>query len=99
MIIGLNFLVTSKRKNWNPDYYSDYSSNEEHDLTISIQETRKSFVFFMMESICEDIKLEEYPEEIAILKCGDVWILLFKLEQNGIPKYRMFNQLIMDSIW
>lgn len=67
--------------------YSDYSFNEEHDLSISIQETWKTFVLFLMESLCEDIKTNEYLEEIAILKCGDDSILLFKLEQNGIPKY------------
>ncbi len=67
--------------------YSDYSSNEEQDLAISIQETWKNFVVFLMESLCDDIKMDEVLEEIAILKCGDESILLFKLEQNGIRKY------------
>ncbi len=67
--------------------YSDFSSDEENDLSSSIQETWKAFVLFLMESICEDIKMNEHLEEIAILKCGDDSILLFKLEQNGIRKY------------
>jgi len=66
---------------------SDPSSNEEQDLASSIQETWKNFVIFLIGSLCDDIKMDEDLEEIAILKCGDESILLFKLEQNGIRKY------------
>jgi hypothetical protein len=67
--------------------YSENSSDEVHDLSTSILETWKTFVLFLMESLCEDIKMNENLQEIAILKCGDDSILLFKLEQNGIRQY------------
>lgn len=67
--------------------YSEDSCDEVHNLSSSIQETWKTFVIFLMESLCEDIKMNENLQEIAILKCGDDSILLFKLEQNGIRQY------------
>lgn len=67
--------------------YSEDSSDEVHNLSSSIQETWKTFVCFLMESLCEDIKMNENLQEIAILKCEGDSILLFKLEQNGIRQY------------
>jgi hypothetical protein len=67
--------------------YSKNCSDQVHVLSSSIQETWKTFVRFLMESLCEDIKMNENLQEIAILKCGDDSILLFKLEQNGIRQY------------
>lgn len=67
--------------------YPDLTSNEKLESTSSVQKIWKSFLLFLMESLCEDIKMNDFLEEIAILKCGNDSILLFKLEQNGISKY------------
>ncbi|RAI90153.1 hypothetical protein [Algoriphagus yeomjeoni] len=46
-----------------------------------------SFMLFLVESICEDIKLNEELEEIATLKCDNESILVFSIRENGITRY------------
>lgn len=47
----------------------------------------KSFVFFLMESLFEDIQLNEHFDEIATLKSSQNSIILFTVEQEGVIRY------------
>lgn len=58
-----------------------------YDFNPEILGQWKKFVFFLIESILEDIQLNEQFNEIATLKSNQVTIVLFKLEQEGITRY------------
>lgn len=47
----------------------------------------KSFILFIVESVSEDIKLNEAIEEIATLKSEDESILIFTIRENEIIRY------------
>lgn len=47
----------------------------------------KKLVYFLIESLFEDIQLNEEFDEIATLKSGNKTIILFKLEREGRSRY------------
>lgn len=61
--------------------------DNKYDFNAEILCSWKRFVFFLIESLLEDIKLNEQFNEIATLKSNQVTIVLFKLEQEGITRY------------
>lgn len=52
-----------------------------------ILNTWKKFVFFLMESLFEDMQLNEHLDEIATLSFDQETIILFKLVQEGTIRY------------
>ncbi len=62
-----------------------------HDTTYGLNprilNAWKKFVFFMIESLLEDIRLNEKIEEIATLTGEGESIILFKMEHNGSLGY------------
>lgn len=46
-----------------------------------------SFILFLVESLCEDIKLNEEIEEIATLKCENESVMIFSIRENELTRY------------
>lgn len=46
-----------------------------------------SFILFLVESLCEDIKLNEEIEEIATLKHGNESVVIFSIREDEITHY------------
>lgn len=62
----------------------------------------KKFVYFLIESLFEDIQLNEEFDEIATLKSDNETIILFKIERGGKTRYSYsfdsgFLELGLDS--
>lgn len=68
-----------------------YKSKSLEDLTygfnFEILSSWKSFIHFLIESLFEDIRLNEQFDEIATLKSEQETIILFKLVQDGTIRY------------
>ncbi|SFB44671.1 hypothetical protein SAMN04489723_110159 [Algoriphagus aquimarinus] len=67
--------------------YTKDRGGDSNDMLPEFQEVWKSFVLFMVESLFEDIQLNEGFEEIAWLKNSEESILLFSVDENGVSKY------------
>ncbi|MFN4000092.1 hypothetical protein [Algoriphagus sp.] len=60
---------------------------EKSELSEENLQSWKGFVHFLIESILEDIQLNEQFDEIATLKNDKETIILFKLDREGIVSY------------
>ena len=78
-----------------------YKENLLHDssygLNRGILKVWKKFVFFMIESLLEDIRLNEQIEEIATLTGVGESIILFKMELNGSIRYSFTSSTRQDA--
>lgn len=68
-------------------YKSRFFDGESYGFSREILQAWKGFVYFLIESLLEDIDLNEEPEEIATLTCDRDAIVLFKLQQEGSVRY------------
>lgn len=58
-----------------------------YDFEDTILTSWKKFVYFLIESLFEDIQLNKEFDEIATLKSDNETIILFKLEKEGRTRY------------
>ncbi len=58
-----------------------------NDILPEFHDSWKSFVLFIVESLFDDIQLNDGYEEIAWLRNSEESILLFSVEENGVSKY------------
>lgn len=68
-------------------YKSQFFEMDNYGFNSEILHAWKRFVFFLIESLLEDVELNEELEEIATLTAGQEAIVLFKLEQGGKTRY------------
>ncbi|PZX50123.1 hypothetical protein [Algoriphagus chordae] len=67
--------------------YTNDNFGNAREMLPEFQRLWKSFILFMIETLCEDIKLNEEFEEIACLNNLNESILLFKIIENGESRY------------
>lgn len=60
---------------------------ENYGFSFEILLAWKKFIYFMIESLLEDVQINEQFDEIATLTGDQDSIVLFKLEQNGYTQY------------
>ncbi|OOG77433.1 hypothetical protein [Algoriphagus sp. A40] len=73
-----------KANHWELEIYKSVQySDEKYGFSDEIIQTWKKFVYFLIESLIEDIQLNEEFEEIGTLTSDQDSIVLFKLEQGG----------------
>lgn len=68
-------------------YKSVFFDDENYGFTEEMLQSWKSFVFFLIKSLFEDIHLSEHFDEIATLKSSQNSIILFIVEQEGVIRY------------
>lgn len=68
-------------------YQSVFFNDGNDGLSEDVLKSWKNFVFFLMESLFEDIHLNEHFDEIATLKSSQNSIILFTIEQEGVIRY------------
>ncbi|WP_026969440.1 hypothetical protein [Algoriphagus terrigena] len=68
-------------------YKGEFFETDNYGLNSEILHAWKRFVFFLIESLLEDVELNEELEEIATLTSGREAIVLFKMEQEGKTRY------------
>ncbi len=68
-------------------YKSKAIDDSSYGLNDGILRSWKSLVYLMLESLLEDIKLNEQFDEIATLKSSQKTIILFKLVQEDVVRY------------
>lgn len=68
-------------------YKSSSLEDDPYGLSDAILRTWKGFVYFILESLLEDIHLNEQFDEIATLTSGQETIVLFKLESEEGTRY------------
>lgn len=68
-------------------YKSALFNNDNYGFSEEVLCAWKKFVYLLIESLLDDIQLNESFEEIAILTSNQGSIILFKLEQNGKFQY------------
>jgi hypothetical protein len=77
--------------------YINDQSNIDDEMLPEYQQLWKSFILFMVNSLCEDLQFNKGFEEIASLKTSTESILLFKMEKNRESKFSYF--LSVDSFF
>lgn len=81
-------------------YKSVFLSNDHYGFSEEILRSWKKFVYFLIESLLDDIRLNEEFEEIATLTSDQNIIILFKLEHEGKVSYSFAfesEQILWDS--
>lgn len=68
-------------------YKSKFYEADNYGFSLETLRAWKRFVFFLIESLLEDLELNEDLEEIATLTSGRDSIVLFKLERKGETSY------------
>ncbi|MBN7812691.1 hypothetical protein J0A68_17180 [Algoriphagus sp. H41] len=82
----LNSLCESN--DWELEVYKHgFFEVDNYGFSPSILGAWKRFVYFLVESLLEDIRLNEDLEEVATLTSGRDSIVLFKLGAEGQPRY------------
>lgn len=68
-------------------YKENFVATDNYGFSFEILKAWKRFVYFLIESLLEDIHSNEQFEEIATLTGEKGSIVLFKMEQNGYVQY------------
>jgi hypothetical protein len=77
-----------KKNNYEIELYKgSFFDAKSPGISEEILQSWKHFVYVLIESLIEDIQLNEQFDEIATLTSGNETIVLFKLEQEGKIKY------------
>lgn len=64
-----------------------------YELDYEILRSWKRLVYFLIDSLLEDIQLNDQFEELATLTNGNETIFLFRMENNGVIQYSFASNL------
>jgi hypothetical protein len=78
-------------------YKSEFIDDKNYGFSEETLRTWKRFIFFLLESLFEEIQLNEHIDEIATLTSEQDTIFLFKLDQEGNIRFSYaFNSEFLE---
>lgn len=76
-----------KHNQFELEIYKQTALSSEYGLTSEILRGWKKLIYFLIESLLEDIRINEQMDEVATLTSEKGYIVLFRFDQNGIIRY------------